>query len=188
MIGLYFLENSGNYGYLFWLPSIIGQTRKISDLRVGLLFCIPYVMAALGLIVISRHSDQTGDRAHHYAFALGWGGVFLLGSVLTMRASPLLSFLLIAMVSFGSYGGKGLFWAIPTETLPPNIAGTAIGLINSFGNVSGWFGPFLIGYLLQRTGSFVYPFALLSLGWFVASALGFFFLPRGKIQQSYIDS
>ena len=185
---LYFLENSGNYGYLFWLPSVIGQARKISDLHVGLLFCIPYVMAALGLIVISRHSDHTGDRARHYAFALAWGGIFLIGGVLAMRVSPGLSFLLVALVAFGSYGGKGLFYAIPTETLPPNIAGTAIGLINSIGNLGGWFGPFLIGYLLQRTGSFVYPFALLSLGWFTASALGFLFLPRVKFKQKLQNS
>jgi MFS family permease len=185
---LYFLENSGNYGYLFWLPSVIDETRRISDLRVGLLFCIPYAMVAAGLIVISRHSDQTGDRARHYAFALAWGSIFLIASVLTLRVSPALSFFLVAMVGFGSYGGKGLFWAIPSETLPPNIAGTAIGVINSVGNLSGWFGPFLIGYLRQRTGSFVYPFALLSLGWLVASALGLFFLPQTKFQTRHANS
>lgn len=178
MVVIYFLENSGNYGYLFWLPSAIEHTRKISNLRVGLLFAIPYVIAGLGMVLISKSSDRTGDRPSHVAFGLGWGGVFLIASVLTSASSPTLSFLLIIVVGFGSYGGLGSFWAIPTETLPTSVAGSAMGLINALGNLGGFFGPFLVGYLRQRTGGFVYPFAILGLGWLVAAGLAFFFLPR----------
>lgn len=181
MVVIYFLENSGNYGYLFWLPSAMEHTRRISSLHVGLLFAVPYAITMAGMVLISKHSDKTHDRAGHVAFALGWGGVFLLSSVLTSGVSPLLSFMLIAVVGFGSYGGLGAFWAIPTETLPPRVAGSAMGLINALGNLGGFFGPFLVGYLRQRTGGFVLPFAILSIGWLVAATLAGLFLPRKKV-------
>ncbi|MGH9326537.1 MAG: MFS transporter [Terriglobia bacterium] len=180
MVLIYFLQNSGNYGYLFWLPSAIEHTHKISNLRVGFLFTIPYLLAGLGMILISRSSDKTGDRPKHVAFALAWGGIFLVASVLTSASHPLLSFFLIIIVGFGPYGGLGPFWAIPTETLPASVAGSAMGLINALGNLGGFFGPLLVGYLRQRTGGFVYPFAILGVGWLIAAALAGFFLPNSR--------
>jgi nitrate/nitrite transporter NarK len=65
----------------------------------------------------------------------------------------------------------GPFWAIPTETLPPSVAGAAMGLINALGNLGGYFGPLAVGYLNQRTGNFLLAFGALSGGFLTASAL-----------------
>ncbi len=177
MVVIYFLENTGNYGYLFWLPTALEHARQLGSQRVGLLFAIPYALTAVGMVVISRHSDRYRERRHHVAFALAWGGVFLLGAVASGRRAPLLSFILIALVGFGSYGGLGPFWAIPTETLPPEAAGSAMGLINALGNLGGYFGPLLVGYLNGRTGNFVYAFTLLGASYLAGAALALLLRP-----------
>ncbi|MGH9377468.1 MAG: MFS transporter [Terriglobia bacterium] len=180
MVVIYFLVNFGNYGYLFWLPSAIEHAHKISNLREGFLFALPYAITAVGMVLISRHSDKKRERRSHVAWALVGGGIFMLASVFTSGAAPLLSFLLIVVVGAGTYGMLAPFWAIPTENLPEGVAGPAMGVINALGNLGGFFGPLVVGYLRQRTGAFVDAFAILGIGWLVAAALALFFLPRRK--------
>jgi sugar phosphate permease len=180
LMSVYFLLTTGDYGYLFWLPSAIHKARKVGNLEVGLLFTIPYLITAVGMILMSRHSDKTHERRGHVAFGLGWGGVFMLSGILLTSLSPLLSFLLIAFAMAGPYGSLGPFWAIPTETLPEHVAGSAMGLVNALGNLGGYFGPLLVGYVNERTGTFFYPFALLSLALLFGAALALL-LPRQKL-------
>jgi sugar phosphate permease len=177
MVGIYFLVNSGNYGYLFWLPSALENAKTMSNVRVGFLFAVPYILTAIGMVLISRHSDKSCERRQHVASALTWGGVLLLSGVLASNHSPAFSFALIALVGSGTYGVLGPFWAIPTETLPRSVAGSAMGLINALGNLGGYFGPLVVGYLNQRTGNFLWAFALLSAGFLAASALSLLLRP-----------
>jgi nitrate/nitrite transporter NarK len=172
------LLNSGNYGYLFWLPSAMEKARKLSSAQVGVLFALPYILTALGMIIVSRHSDQRRERRWHVALAMAWGGVLMLASVLLTRPFPVLSFLAISLVGAGSFGALGPFWAIPTETLPRSATGSAMGLVNALGNLGGYFGPLAIGYVSQHTGNFVYAFGLLSAAYFLSSVLILFLRPR----------
>jgi len=178
MVGFYFLLNSGNYGYLFWLPSAMEKAQKLSSAQVGVLFALPYVITAIGMIIVSRHSDRRRERRWHVAFGMAWGGAFMLASVLLTRSSPALSFLSISFVGAGTFGALGPFWAIPTETLPRAVSGSAMGLVNALGNLGGYFGPLAIGYLNQHTGNFVYAFGMLSVAYFVSSVLILFLRPR----------
>ena len=171
MVGIYFLLNCGNYGYLFWLPSALESTKQMSHLLVGILFSVPFIITGIGMVLVSRHSDRSRERKGHVTFALAWGGLFLLVGVISSRTSPALSFLLISLVGAGSYGALGPFWAIPTETLPRSVVGSAMGLVNALGNLGGYFGPLAVGYLNQRTGNFMYAFGLLSLGLLGGSGL-----------------
>jgi MFS family permease len=173
MVAIYFLLNCGNYGYLFWLPSALESAKKMSHLLVGILFSVPFVVTAIGMVLFSRHSDRKRERKGHVACALAWGGLLLLASVLSSRPAPVLSFLLISLVGAGSYGALGPFWAIPTETLPRSVAGSAMGLVNALGNLGGYFGPLVVGYLNQRTGNFLYAFGLLSVGFLAGAGLSF---------------
>ena len=177
MVVIYCLDTSGNYGYLFWLPTALENTKKMSKVQVGFLFAVPYIVTAIGMVLISRHSDRTRERRAHVAFALAWGGLLLLASVLASGHAPTLSFSLIALVGAGSYGVLGPFWAIPTETLPRSVAGSAMGLINALGNLGGYLGPLAVGYLNQRTGNFLFAFGALSAGFLTASALSLLLAP-----------
>jgi len=177
MVGFYFLLNSGNYGYLFWLPSAMEKARKLSSAQIGVLFTLPYLLTAAGMIIISRHSDKTRERRWHVALGMAWAGAFMLASVL-LTPFPALSFLAISFVGAGSYGALGPFWAIPTETLPRSVSGSAMGLVNALGNLGGYFGPLAIGYINQHTGNFVYAFGLLGVAYFLSSILILFLRPQ----------
>ncbi len=180
MVAVYFCQTTGSYGYLFWLPSALESARRLSHLLVGFLFAIPYVITSVAMVVNSHHSDRTGERRGHVALALGWGGLFLLASVLTMHRWPLVAFALLCLAGAGPYATLGPFWAIPTETLPAAMAGSAMGLVNAIGNLGGYFGPLLVGYLNRRTGSFVWPFGALSLSLLAGSALAISMLPPSR--------
>jgi len=183
LIVIYFLMNTGNYGYQSWLPTAIkGSAKSLSNFQVGVLYALPYLITMVGMILNSQHSDRMCERRAHLALALAWGGATLMGGVLLNSISPLLSFALIALVGAGSYGGHGPFWAIPSETLPRRVAGSAMGLINAIGNLGGYFGPYVAGYLNKRTGNFVYAFGALALALLAGAALSMLLRPASGVR------
>jgi MFS family permease len=171
MVGVYLMQNFGNYGYLFWLPSVLGNAQKMSNLRVGVLTAIPYIVTAIGMVLVSRHSDKHRERRGHVAAGLAWAGTCMIISILLSGRFPSLGFAAICLVGAGSYGMLGPFWAIPTETLPRSVSGPAMGMVNALGNLGGYFGPLAVGYVFHRTGDFRYAFALLSLAHLTGAAL-----------------
>jgi MFS family permease len=180
MIVVYLMQNTGNYGYLFWLPSAITSAKKVSSLLVGFLFTVPYFVSAIAMVLISRHSDKKHERRGHVAFGLMWSSTCMLAGLILTVYAPKLSFMAISLVVAGAYGTLGPFWAIPTETLPRSISGSAIGLINALGNLGGYFGPLIVGYMYNRTGDFRYAFAALFLA-YITGAITTRLLPTRPI-------
>jgi MFS family permease len=170
MVGIYLMQNFGNYGYLFWLPSVLEHTRKMSNFVVGVLSAVPYIVTAMGMVLVSRHSDKHRERRGHVAFGLAWGGSCMMACALLIGHVPALGFVAISMVGAGTYGMLGAFWAMPTESLPRSVSGPAMGLVNALGNLGGYFGPLTVGFIFHRTGGFQYAFALLSLAFLTGSA------------------
>ncbi len=177
LMSIYFLFISAQLGYLFWLPSALQSAKKFSNLVVGILFTLPFIVGAISMVVNSQHSDKSRERCGHVATALGLGGLFLLAGVLTSNYWPLLAFVFLCLAAIGAYAPLGPFWAIPTETLPRHVVGSVMGLVNAIGNLGGYFGPLLVGYLDKRTGNFYYGFALLGVGQLIGSALPFLLKP-----------
>ncbi|HEY6292921.1 MAG TPA: MFS transporter [Terriglobia bacterium] len=179
---VYILLTSGNYGYLFWLPTAMEKAKQLSHQLVGVLFAVPYVVTGIGMVLISKHSDRYRERRHHVAVGLASSGLALGAGVLASQYSAAVSFAFIALVGAGSYGALGPFWAIPTETLPRRVAGSAMGLVNAIGNLGGYFGPLVVGYMNKRTGSLFYAFGILSLGLLTGSLLALL-LPESHKRQ-----
>jgi MFS family permease len=171
MVVVYFMSNFGNYGFLFWLPSALANGRKMSNLLVGILYTVPYLVTAVGMVLISRHSDKHRERRGHVRFGLAWAGTWMMACALLTGHASTWSFVAISLVGAGSYGVLGPFWAIPTETLPRSVSGAAMGLVNALGNLGGYFGPLAVGFVFHRMGDFRYAFGLLSLAYLTGSAL-----------------
>jgi sugar phosphate permease len=183
-----FLVSAGNYGFLFWLPTVLeslGSYRRspLTQLQVGFLNALPYVTAALGMIWISKRSDRSQERFRHVAAALALAGTLLLISVFAGGRSPAMAFGLLCLATVGSFGMLGPFWAIPTEVLPSAVAGPAIGMIQ-LSNLGGAFGPMLVGFLDKHTGSFKDAFYLMGLGW-CAGAVLCLLLQRGRLRTRF---
>jgi MFS family permease len=161
LAAVYFCFVSGQMGLLFWLPSAMGTFRRLSSLSTGILYTIPFIAGAVSLLLISRHSDRVHERRLHAAGAMLFGGCCILLAVATIPHSLSIAFALIVLSGVGAYGPMGAFWAIPTETLPPAIVGSAMGLVNAIGNLGAYFAPLIVGYLNKRTGTFLAGFTYL---------------------------
>ena len=74
-------------------------------------------------------------------------------------------------------GVPSSFWTIPAEILPRSAIAATVGLVNAVGNIAGFAGPYVFGYLTMRTGSFSYGLALMAIGG-VGSAVLMLLLPR----------
>jgi len=158
------------YGFTFWLPTIIKRASGSSNLVVSLLSTIPYFAGLAAILVVGWSSDRTGERRWHTALSMLAVSVGLSLGVVAQHQIALA----IAMFSLGVVGLYGYlpgFWALPTSFLTGTAAAASIGLINSIGNLGGWAGPWLVGYLSKVTGSFVPGALCLSLSAFAAAAL-----------------
>ncbi|HMD97731.1 MAG TPA: MFS transporter [Terriglobia bacterium] len=183
MIGVYFLLNTANYGYLFWLPTALERTKKVSDLQAGYLFAVPYALAGIAMVLNARHSDRHGERRWHVALPLATTGALVLAGALQSGTAPVLSFALLFIAGAGAYSAHGPFWAIPTETLPRRVAGAAMGLVNALGNLGGYLGPLVVGYLYKRTGGFLFGFAALSASMLGSASLALLLRPAQATKQ-----
>jgi sugar phosphate permease len=169
----YFLIVSGNLGMLFWLPSVLQKSVGGSNFFVGLLFAVPYVAAGVAMVLNSLHSDRRRERRAHVGIAVGGSAILLFAAVLLSGRFPLLAYVLVCLAVAGVYAPLGPFWAIPSELLPKKIAGPAMGLINGVGNLGGYFGPLVVGYLDKVTRGFGLGFIVLAAGMLAGGALVF---------------
>jgi len=149
----YLGATTGGYGMSFWLPSILKRLSGQSDLRVTLLAALPYVAGFLAQQWNSWHSDRAGERRWHAAAAIFLCGVTLLLAVI-FGSNLLMAITLFTVVGACYFAYHPCFWAVPSAFLSESAAAASIGLINSVGNLGGFFGPMIMGYLVNRTHSF----------------------------------
>jgi len=161
LAAVYFCFISGQMGLLFWLPSAMENFKKLSSFSTGILYTLPFIVGAVSLLIISRHSDRVHERRYHAAGAMLLGGSCILLAVATISRSHLLAFAFITLSGVGAYGPMGAFWAIPTETLPSRIVGSVMGFVNAIGNLGAYFAPLIVGYLNKKSGHFLSGFAYL---------------------------
>ena len=149
---IYFCFVMGLYGISFWLPQLIKNTGVKSVLMVGLLTAIPYGCGAIGMIWMARRSDRTQERRWHVASAALVGGLGLIASTLFMD-DPTASLIALSVATTGILATLPLFWTLPASLLTGLGAAAGIALINSVGNLAGFFSPSLVGYLKDLTHS-----------------------------------
>jgi len=148
---LYFLMNVGSYGYEMWLPSIVKGFSGQSDAVVGFINAIPYLGAGVVMLLVGRHSDQTGERRGHVAVAAITSAV---GFALSAYCkNPYLAMAALTLAFIGIKSTLGPFWALGTAFLTGTAAAGGIALINSVGNLGGFFGPYIVGIIKDKTQS-----------------------------------
>ena len=179
MIIMNFFHNAAAYGCMTFFTDTL-KSKHFSPVQYGFLFAVPYAVTAVIMVLNSWHSDKTRERRGHVALVYTLSGASLILSVLT-REYFWLSFVFMCLAIPGPFAALAPFWAIPTETLPRNVFGPVIGLVNSLGNTGGFFGPYIVGWLAKAYGSTAIPFNALGIGMLVAAALAFL-LPKSAAQ------
>jgi ACS family tartrate transporter-like MFS transporter len=164
----YFLLVVGLYGFALWLPQLVKAGGDFSNFEVGVITAIPYAAAAVGMVLVGRHSDRTGERYLHLVMPALAGVVGFLAATRSGGTGLLIAALSIC--AFGVLGWLGPFWALPTAFLRERAAAAGIALINSMGTFGGFVGPYLIGEIKERTGEFA-PGLLVLAGSLAAAAV-----------------
>jgi len=166
----YFCAMTGSYGIGFWFPTIVKRLSGLSDLKVTLIGALPYVAAIVVQQANGWHSDRTRERRWHSAMPVFVCGTGLAVAVL-FGSKPILSIALLVLAGGAFYGFQPVFWAVPTTFLGESAAAASIGLINSVGNLGGFVGPMVIGFLASRLHSFSAALLFLVASLFMAGAL-----------------
>jgi ACS family tartrate transporter-like MFS transporter len=148
---IYFGTSAGLYTLGIWAPQIIKQLG-VSSMTVGLLNAIPPTVSVVAMVLWSRHSDRTNERTWHVviacvAAAIGLAVAAVSNSVVGLIAS-------LTLVNIGISCAKPPLWTMPTMFLSGAAAATGIATINSIGNLGGFAGPVMIGWIKDKTGSY----------------------------------
>jgi cyanate permease len=148
---VYFCLNAASYGVAFFLPTIV-KGFGVSNFQTGLLAALPFVFGAIGMVLLSRNSDRTLKRREHVCFAMILAAAGIAGAALV--SSPVLILGLFCLSQIGVSATPPLMWPIPSTFLTGSAAAAGIAAINSIGNLSGFAGPYVMGYLRDLTGNF----------------------------------
>lgn len=148
----YFGVELGLYGVLLWLPQIFAAAGVPAAL-VGVAIGVAYGLAAVGMVLWCRHSDRANERVMHIVAASVTGFLGIVASAWLVDA-PLLSVVAITIGAVGTLAVLPIFWTLPADRLRGPAAAGGIALINAVGNIGGFAGPFVLGWIKSTTGSF----------------------------------
>ena len=151
---IYFGICVGLYTYGFWLPQIIKTIGHLTNRETGLVTMIPYTIAGCAMFAWGRYSDRhRAGRQRHVAMPALLGALGLAASAWP-DLSPALSLVAITVAASGIYASIPPFWTLPAQVLSGASAAGGIALINTLGNVGGFAGPSLLGFIKKTTGSY----------------------------------
>lgn len=147
----YFGIVTASLGLLIFLPQIVKQLG-FTNMQVGWVVMVPYVCGSISMVVWGFVSDRMGERRWNLfgASVTATLGLMIAGYYVGTYWS--LAGMTIAAI--GLYGTKGPFWAMPPMFLTGISAAASLAWINSLGNLGGFFGPSIVGWVRQSTGSF----------------------------------
>ena len=149
---IYFSVVIGLYGLSFWLPLLIKSTGVTDPLTIGWLVALPYGVSVVAMILVGRSSDKRHERRWHVAIPALIGAVGLVLSTL-WSTDTTLAMVALTLATVGIMVVLPLFWALPNAFLAGTAAAAGIALINALGNLAGFFGPSIIGWVKQATQS-----------------------------------
>jgi len=160
----------GQYALTFWLPSLIKQSGVKTTLEVGLLTAIPFSVAAVSMIAISRSSDRRRERRWHLSAALGVGALGLACSAF-FGSHTSLAMVSLAVAAGGILSAAPVFWTMPAAILKGVSSATGLALVCSVGSLAGFVSPYMIGWVKDATQSTSAALYLLAVMLLVGAAI-----------------
>jgi ACS family tartrate transporter-like MFS transporter len=148
---IYFTGVTASYGLVFFMPQIV-KGLGMSNMMTGLATAIPYTIGTIGLIAWGYSSDKRKERRWHLIISTGLSAI---GYVLAaIYRDSYFAIAAMAIAAVGIYGSRPSFWPMPSMFLTGSAAAVGMALINSIGNLGGYIGPQIVGYIKDRYQSF----------------------------------
>jgi MFS family permease len=152
LAAIYLCGVTSTYGLTFFLPSIAANMKGLGATQQTIVAMLPYLFSLLAMLYNGRSSDRHQERRWHTAIPYLIFGVGMTASVLSGDAIGLTVFFLC--VTGSGQSAHPAFWTLPSAFLTGSAAAAAVGLINSVGNLGGFVGPYIVGYLKTATGNY----------------------------------
>ncbi len=149
---IYFLWITGFWGFNYWMPTVLKEVSGWSTLGIGLAVVVPMSLSLAGMMLAGYSSARTGEKRWHGAVPMFLGAAGL--GIGTFIENPMVNLAFVCLAAIGVYAAFGAWWSYPTSFLSGAAAAGAVGLINSFGNIGGYVGPYLTGFVKDLTGSY----------------------------------
>jgi ACS family tartrate transporter-like MFS transporter len=165
----YFGCQFGQYGLILWLPQIV-KNLGVNGTSIGFVVAIPYAVAAVAMVLWSRRSDARNERVGHIAIASVTAFLGLAASAY-LADSPILSIIAITAGVVGNLAVLPVFWTLPASILSGAAAAGGIAMINALGNIGGFAGPYVVGWMKDMTGSFLYGSLALGVGFLMTGVI-----------------
>ncbi|YCI28767.1 MFS transporter [Erwinia sp. PK3-005] len=156
----------GSIGVGLWMPQIIKQLG-VSHTQTGFLTAIPYICGAVSMLLWAQRANRGKNRIVWISSALLIASIALAGSAVV--DDPVLKMIALCFAVSGILSFQASFWALPSGFLTGSAAAGGLAMIVSMGNLGGFFGPSLIGYIRQMTDGFMWPLLAVSAVLFVGS-------------------
>lgn len=167
----YGLINIAGYGYIFWLPTTVRSTLQLTAGAADAASCVPWALAVIVMLLAGRSSDHTGRPKLHACLPLLCGGLFFALSAFAGQPVWLVFGWVCLTGASGVFGWMPGFWTLPTSISAGPARAASVGLINSVGNLGGFVGPAVIGYLRTRFEPNHALVLIVSLSWLAAALL-----------------
>jgi ACS family tartrate transporter-like MFS transporter len=176
-----FLNYFVSYGFYFWFPTMLKRQSGLSDVLVGVIGTVPYAALFIAMLVNGWHSDRRMERRWHAAIPCLLAAIGAAGLMSHPQSLP------VAVVLFTLFAISPAalppFWGMVTPLLRASTAPAAVGFINGVASIAGFAGPFVLGYLSTRTGSFTAGMAVTAAAG-VAAGLLLVSVPKAHLDQS----
>jgi ACS family tartrate transporter-like MFS transporter len=156
----YFLWITGFWGFNYWMPTALQDISGWSALSIGWIVVIPMTLSLLGMLFVGYSSSRTGEKRWHGAVPMFLAAAGM--GIGTFIEHPIMNLLFVCLTAIGVYSAFGVWWSYPTSFLSGTAAAGAVGFINSFGNIGGSVGPYLLGFVKDSTGSFHSAYVILA--------------------------
>lgn len=154
LCAIYLAVVIGYYGLTFFIPAITARMQGRSVAEQTIIAMLPYVCGLITMLWNAKHSDQTGERRIHTVWPLLLGAVALGVASMAIDNLPV-AVICLCLAGVGLHAYLPVFWTWPTAFMTSAMAATAVGLINSVGNLGGYFGPQVVGQMRKQSGSYV---------------------------------
>ena len=180
LIAVYFTVAMGDNSYGFYIPTFLkSQFPDWKAWQIGLLAAAPSVVAMVGMVLVGRNSDRTGERRWHVACSaftatLGWLTIAVAASEFLVIPGVESRWLFVVGVAVTLTGMKSMlptFWTLPPTFLTGAAAAGGIALINSVANLGGMLGPRIMGEVKTATDSFTIGYLVMAATLFLGGLL-----------------
>jgi MFS transporter, ACS family, tartrate transporter len=149
----FFANVTANYGIEFFLPTILTEWYAVPFDRLAWLVALPSLLVLPGQLFVGWNSDRLQERRWHVLVPLILAAAALACTPAT-RGHLGLTVTCFVIAAAGLKVYMPAFWALPNLFLTSSAAAASIGLINSVGNLGGFWGPTVLGRVSRATSSF----------------------------------